>query len=196
MLRPVITRADLLHAPRPELLRILREGHAIDPTKLDDYEYRGVSLGLPAFVERLTWKTFQKTFHRDPETGELRGWNVRLEQLGLDAESTPRRTKSGDPLTFGHYRAVALDAASRARGIHEGLLLDYGESGNPRMDASALVRDPIAAVNAGSVELLLGWTLIALGSGTLATPSFFALERERPLTHRVAPPRPRAGRAA
>ncbi|RLB64229.1 MAG: hypothetical protein DRI90_05055, partial [Deltaproteobacteria bacterium] len=61
---------------------LLTSGHSIDPRQLDDVEYRGISLGLPAIVEKLTWKKFKKVFHRDPATGVLRGWNVRMEQNG------------------------------------------------------------------------------------------------------------------
>jgi len=110
----VITRNELLDVPNRELMRLLREGHAIDPTKLDDYEYRGTSLGLPRFVERLTWKTFQKTFHRDPETGVLRGWNVRLEQRGLDADSVPLRRKGEQAPCSTHLRP----GAQRSRRSH------------------------------------------------------------------------------
>ena len=46
-------------------------------------ENRGISLGLPAWVERLSWKKFAKAFHRDPRTQRLRGWNVRIEQGAL-----------------------------------------------------------------------------------------------------------------
>ena len=60
------------------------------PTRSRAGPIRGTSLGLPALVEKLTWKTFQKTFYRDPRTGRLLGWNVRLEQDGLDAPSRPR----------------------------------------------------------------------------------------------------------
>lgn len=185
---PVITHAEILAMPRAALMRLLRQGHPIDPAGLDDTEYRGVSLGLPALVERLTWKTFQKTFHRDPATGRLRGWNVRLEQRGLDASSVPLR-KGGEPVTFGHYRVVPLDPARAPRGLGAGLLIDYGLGGNARLDPVALMRDPLVAVHAGSVELLLGWSWIELGPLQLGTPSFFTLERERALTHRVSPPR-------
>ncbi len=106
----MITRDELISMPRHALMGVLRDGYPIDPAALDDTEYRGISLGLPAFLERLTWKTFQKTFHRDPETGHLRGWNVRIEQRGLDAESVPL-VKRGAPFTFGHYRVVPLDPA-------------------------------------------------------------------------------------
>lgn len=171
-------------------MRALRAGHPIEQGALDDTEYRGVSLGLPAFVERLTWKTFQKVFHRDPATGRLRGWNVRVEQRGLDAQSVPLRRR-GEPVTFGHYEVVPLDPARAPKGLATGLLLDYGLGGGARLAPVGLVRDPVVAVNLGSAGLLLGWTWIELGSLQIGTPSFFLLERERALTHRVAPPHPR-----
>jgi hypothetical protein len=185
----MLTRADLLDASNEERLRLLRSGHPIDPSRLDDMEYRGVSLGLPAFVERLTWTTFQKVFHRDPGTGLLRGWNVRVEQRGLDAESVPQQ-RGGEPFTFGHFLVATLDPERTPRGIKKGLLLDYGRGGNPRGDVTAFVRDPIVAVNEGSADLLLGWTYVHLAGMDFGTPSFFSLERERPITHVAAVPRP------
>ena len=88
------SRDEVLSMKRGALATTLRQGHAIDPRALDDSQYRGISLGLPAWFERLTWKTFQKTFHRDPRTGVLRGWNVRVEQRGLDAPSVARVRKA------------------------------------------------------------------------------------------------------
>src|SRR5207302_10620230 len=77
-------RDELIAMNGASLMRALCEGHPIDPAALDDTEYRGIALGLPRFVEWISWKTFQKTFHRDPATGALRGSHVRVEQRGLD----------------------------------------------------------------------------------------------------------------
>jgi len=184
----MITRDELLSMPRRALLDVLRGGHPIDAARLDDTEFRGISLGLPAFVERLTWKTFQKVFHRDPETGHLRGWNVRIEQRGLDAESVPLR-KRGAPFTFGHYRVVALDPARAPQKLATGLLIHYGLGGNAVLDPVGLARDPLVAVHEGRIDLLLGWTWLEIGPARIGTPSFFALTPERPLTHRASPPR-------
>ena len=159
-----------------ELKAQLASGHAIDPEVLNDTEYRGVSLGLPAWVERLTWKTFMKTFHRDPATGRLRGWNVKLEQDGLDAG--PRaKVKKGQPLTFGHYEVVPGQG-------RPGLLIHYGLGKNSALDPARLLRDPIVAIHAGSAELLLGWSYLDLGFA-VPTPSYFTLERVGPLSHVV-----------
>jgi hypothetical protein len=150
-----------------ELRQTLAEGHRIDPAALDASRYRGVSLGLPAWVDRALWKTFEKDFRRDPDTGVLRGWNVRLEQTGLDGEVSPR-LRNGAPWIFGHYEV--LD-----RGDH--LELDYGRGDNPRLDPSRLARDPLVAVHPGSVEWLFGATDVCLGRWRVRTPSYFLLQR-------------------
>lgn len=171
-----MTAREVARLPREALHDLVRRGNAIDPRALDDTEYRGVSLGLPALVERLTWKTFQKTFHRDPATGLLRGWNVKVEQRGVDAPSVPKRGRDGRPLTFGHY--VVVDGAEG-----RGLLIDYSQGARGPLDPLRLVRDPIVAVNEGDPSLLLGWTYLAIGPFSPGTPSYFTLEREGPLSH-------------
>jgi hypothetical protein len=175
---------DLIDVPREELARMLRQGHEIDPHSLDDTMYRGVSLGLPAWAVRLSWRTFRKVFHRDPATRELRGWNQRVEQ-----EPPHRaRVRRGAPWTFGHYVVRDLRPAECPIPIEKGVLLDYGAAGNPRLDPTALVRDPLVAVEPGSAELLLGWTYLRVAGRSIGTPSFFALQREGPLDHVVRPP--------
>jgi hypothetical protein len=177
---------ELVSLDRPALFERLRQGHPIDPHALDDREYLGVSLGLPRLVEACTWKTFMKVFHRDRDV--LRGWNVRLEQRGIDGPVVPKR-RGAARRSFGHYRVVPLDGT---RGIREGLLLDYGRGGNRRFDPMVRVRDPIVAVNEGDSTLLLGWTYLAAFGRAIGTPSFFALERRDRLTEIVEPPRRRS----
>jgi hypothetical protein len=184
----MLTATDLMDMSRAELMALLCAGHPIDASALDDTEYRGISLGLPHVVEQLTWKVFKKTFHRDPRTGALRGWNVRLEQRGVDAPCVPMR-RGGEPRTFGHYEVVPATGRKMPAPAHAGLLIDYGRGRNGRLDAMSRVRDPIVAVNAGSADLLLGWSYVDLGFAQVGTPSFFSLERDSVLTHRVAPPR-------
>lgn len=181
--------SDVRGAGRRELAALLRAGHPIEASALDDTEYRGVSLGLPRFVERLTWKTFMKTFHRDPETGVLRGWNVRVVQSGVDAKSVPQ-LRGGVPRAFGHFHVVEARDHGVPAGADRALLIHYGLGQNPALDPTRFVRDPLVALNPGSVELLLGWTYVALGPFRIGTPSYFTLERQGPLTHRVAPPVP------
>lgn len=183
----MITRQELVQMDRGALMEVLESGHPIDPALLDDTEYRGISLGLPKLVDRLAWKTFKKVFCRD-DSGVLRGWNVRIEQGDdIDAPYRPMM-RGGTPHTFGHYQVV--DAADHRMPCRcAGLLIHYGLGGNGALDVMRRVRDPIVAVNAGSVDLLLGWSYVDVGVTQLGTPSFFSLERDGALTHRVSPPR-------
>lgn len=182
---------DLLGARAGDLRALLREGHPIDPHSLDDFEYSGTSLGIPAFVERLTWKRFKKVFHRDPVTGTLGGWNVRIRQNDLDAPPIPL-LHAGAKVTFGHFAVVTGEDPRVPSHARRGLLLDYGAGGNAAWDPARLVRDPIVALAPGSADLLLGWTYLRVGPWSVPTPSYFTLERDVPLTHRVAPPGRRA----
>lgn len=173
------TAADLLRMPRRELAELVALGRPVDPDAIADREFRGVSLGLPAFVERLTWKTFKKVFYRDGH--ELRGWNVRMQQTGLAPPWSPRMER-GEPMTFGHY---SVEVGPR------GLLLDYGRYAGA-FDPLRFVRDPIVAVRDGRHELLLGTTHLELPFGRVTTPSYFTLEMDGPVTHRPRLPRPSA----
>lgn len=177
-----MTRDDLLHLSPRELRALLASGHPIPEGALDDREYRGTSLGLPHFVEALTWKTFKKVFHRDPVTGRLRGWNVRMKQEGLRGYDPI--TKRGAAVTFGHYEVVK---PHHVRGVPDGcdrgMLIDYGRGKNGRLDPIRRLRDPIVSLAPGSGELLLGWSYVDLGFRHLPTPSFFCLERDSVLTH-------------
>ena len=179
---------DFRSMDRARLMDALLAGHPIDPSALDDWQYRGVSLGMPAWVDRIAWKTFVKAFHRDPATGDLRGWNVRLEQTGIDGPVEPQ-VKKGEPVTFGHFRVVSPEGYRMPRPATSGLLLDYGSGGNPRLDPTGRIRDPIVAVNEGSADLLLGWTYVDLGSVQVGTPSFFTLERYARVESPATPPR-------
>jgi len=185
----MLSAHDVIRMSRREFAELLACGHPVEVAALEDRELKGTALGLPRFIEALTWKKFRKVFHRDPATGVLRGWNVRLEQNGLGAPDVPQ-LRQGLPRTFGHYEVVPLAGYKIPRRCGPGLMLDYGRGGNPWWDPTALMRDPIVAVNAGSSALLLGWSYLDLGIGCIGTPSFFCLERDIPLSHRVKRPRP------
>ena len=168
-------RDQILALDHAGLAAALARGHAIDERALDDSQYRGISLGLGRALEALTWKTFAKTFHRDPRTGRLRGWNLRLEQTGLDGPTRPLRA-------FGHYGVRALGRTPRPCG--PGLVIDYSDGTRGPMGR---LRDPIVAVDEGSVELLLGWSFVDLGRVQLPTPSYFLLIREGPIAAIITP---------
>ena len=172
---------DAFRQLKPKALKShLEAGFPIDPTALNNSMYRGISLGLPHWVEAFAWTTFIKTFHRDPETQGLRGWNVRLNQTGIAGEIEPQRKKDGSPRTFGHF-AVTDNAKDS-----NGLLIDYGLGGNGALDPTRYLKDPIVALEANSVQRLLGWTYLDFGR-VISTPSYFLLERIGTLDHVAYP---------
>ena len=179
--------AELLALDRRTLMTLLRAGHPIEPDALADSEYRGISLGLPQLIERLSWKKFQKVFHRDPSSGALRGWNVRLEQNDLDAPCVPLQRR-GMAHTFGHFEVVdPRQTRGVPRGCDRGLLIDYGRGRNGRLNIISRLRDPIVALTAGSADVLLGWSYLDVLGDHVRTPSFFSLERVGPLREVVTP---------
>ena len=181
---------DALRALSGKGLRaLLAQGHPVDPTSLDNSQYRGVSLGIPKWVEKMAWTTFMKTFHRDPETGALRGWNVRLQQTGLDGPVEFMHTRHGDPKTFGHFEVVNANPDTMPTGCAAGLLIHYGRGGNGRFDPIRCLRDPLVSLVPGSTDRLLGASYLDLGF-RIMTPSYFLLERLGPLDHAAHPPRP------
>lgn len=168
--------ADLLSADRSQLGAAMRGGHAIDPTSLDNSAYRGVSLGLPRWVEALSWKTFMKCFSREEESGRLCGWNVRLEQDGISAPCRPKTRRGGQAHRFGYFGVVKPSDYGVADHFCAGLLIHYGLGGNHALDPISRLRDPIVALRPGDTSLLLGWSYLDLGFAC-PTPSYFTLER-------------------
>jgi hypothetical protein len=163
---------ELWSLPSAELTRLLVNGRTPERDALAGHDFRGVSLGLPAFVERLTWKTFRKTFRRRAD-GEVEGCNVRLEQRGVDAAPTPKRGRDGAPITFGPFSVV--DVTNAPFRCEAGVVLDYG-SRHPPWHPLARVRDVVVALDD---DLLLGALYLECGRLRVETPSFFTLERER-----------------
>lgn len=163
---PPPSREAVLAASPAQLASWLANGHPIAPEQLAGAEYHGTSLGMPRWVERLTWKWFVKAFVRDGD--RVRGWNVRVDQR---APWSPKRRR-GAPITFGHFVAVR-------DGDHT--LLDYG-AGNRALDPIRVLRDPLVALDPGSANRLLGVSLLAVGGARLPTPAYFLLERGGPVS--------------
>lgn len=171
---PPPTREALLGASPAQLATWFANGHPVAPEQLADAEYHGTSLGLPAWLEKLTWKQFTKVFVAD--RGRVRGWNVRVDQR---APWTPRMRR-GRPITFGHFAALADDGR---------LMLDYGRGGNRRIDPIGTLRDPIVALEPNRADRLLGVSLVDIAGTRLPTPAYFLLERGGPVRDIVSPPR-------
>jgi len=173
-----VNALDLVGASRRELAAIAADhGRPFDPDAVAGQVYDGISLGLPPIALRLTWTKFAKAFHREPGTGRIRGWNIRIEQDALDRPWTPRR-RAGRPVTFGHF--AVTERAGRVE-------LDYGRGGNRRLDPIGLLRDPIVAID--GPELLLGWSYLELAGVAVPTPSWFVLRRSTALAEIAAAPR-------
>lgn len=172
---------EVLVASTRELRERIVRGHPVDPAELEGWAYRGTSLGLPRFVEKLTWKTFQKTFWRDPLTGRLLGWNVRLEQRGVGAPSVPL-LRDGKPVTEWHYEVLSPRGIPTPPGFDRGLLIDYSRGQNPLLEPTRLGKDPLVALEPGNSDALLGVTYLVLAGRCVETPTYFLLEREHPLT--------------
>jgi hypothetical protein len=192
-----ITLNDLMTMSDEDRFEVLRTGHPLEPDALVDTAYLGVELSLPGWVQRhVLWKTFRKAFVRDEPGGEVRGWNVRMEQNGIDGDQRPL-LRGGRPRTFGHYVVRSAAGLPWPRGWTGAHFLDYGTAGNPWWDPARLGYTPLVAVNEGSQELLLGWELFKIGPTLVQLPSYWALRRHGPIEHRVPRPgAPGSGRSA
>ncbi|MFO0587895.1 MAG: hypothetical protein U0441_10165 [Polyangiaceae bacterium] len=175
------TARDLLLAPKEVLREHIVQGHPVNPRDLEGWAYRGTSLGLPTFVERLTWKTFQKTFWRDPSTGRLLGWNVRLEQDGIDAPSRPK-TRNGHPVTEWNYEVIPAQGVVTPPGFDRGLVIDYSRAPNPP-GVVTLTKDPLVSLSPDDADLLIGVSYLVIAGRCLETPTYFMLEREHRITY-------------
>jgi len=172
--------------PKARLAEALASGHPVAASDLAGWLYQGVSLGLPRWLERLTWSVFVKGFAADGAA--VRGWNVRIRQGDdrlLDAGAALHaEVRRGAPFVFGHFHAVSVEvwrASGRpARGLPaHGLMLDYRHAANPRLDPTRLVRDPLVALQAGDPTLLLGRSMVEFADRLWGTPSYFVLRRWR-----------------
>jgi hypothetical protein len=180
---------SLMAMDAAQLHAVLCAGHPLEPETLAGRQYLGVDLSLPSWARKLLWHTFRKTFVRDEVTGEVRGFNVRMQQHGVDGPRIPMKNRRGQPITFGHYRVRSAEGMRFPRwsGAH---YLDYGCAGNTFFDLARLGCTPLVAVNAGSQDLLLGWEVFRIAGVLLPLPLYWALRYEGPLEHDVPPPRP------
>lgn len=164
--------SDLATASRAELSAALAAATPADPGRLAGWRYLGLSLGLPAWVDRLAWSIFEKDFVA--QDGAVRGWNVRLEQQAWRPGLQPTAMRRGDaPFCFGHF-AVRREPA--------GTILDYGQGKNPTLDPTRLVRDPLVALD-DEQTWLLGQSRVQFGPIDIPTPSYFLLQRLGPVQH-------------
>lgn len=168
-------REEIWGLSASELHACLLGGKVIEADALANADYRGVSLGLPRFVERMTWKTFRKSFRRGTD-GEVSGLNVRLEQTGLEGRAIAKRDRRGREVTFGPFAIGPLPPTGTPFGCSTGVVFDYGQR-HPSWHPIGRTRDVVVALD-DAHELLLGALYVEIAGFAFRTPSYFTLERE------------------
>lgn len=182
------TLDDLMRMSRAELRETMRAGHPLDRAGLAGQQYLGVALQLPPPLPSLLWRTFRKTFVSDGE--RIRGWNVRMQQTGIDGPALPMLNRAGLPLTFGHYVLSSDPTFSLTNGWTCRDVLDYSIAGNAWFDPGRFGYCPFVSVNEDGRELLLGWEVFRVFGLTLPLPTWFALRRQGAVDAVIAPPVP------
>lgn len=188
MTSPAVIDADTVRGlSRAALWDRVRNGNAIDPSALADREYHGTALALPPLLQPFSWTKFFKVFQSDG-VGGVRGWNAAAEQNAFSEPWIPK-TRRDRPVSYWFYRVVTPEGIRLPAGMDRGLVIDYATGGNRRLEPVNWVRDPLVALVPGSVDLLLGYSFVALGPMLVHTPTFFLLERGAPLAWAAEPPR-------
>lgn len=167
---------ELDHLSLAELEQVFVRGVTPDVAGLAGWEFRG--LNTPSYMRFLGIRKFVKGFWQDA-AGATWGYNYPVEQNPVDAGwyGLPSVT---NPKRFGFYTVAPVDATARDNRYLHALLLDYGQGQNPRLDASAGLRDYLVQIDAGDPDLLLGKAYYAVGPLRVPTASFFILERHQP----------------
>lgn len=165
---------DVWGLSRAELATVLTSGFAVDVEALRGASFRGVSLGLPGWVERLSWKEFRKEMFTDEATGAVVGRNVRVTSraalVALEDGGTPPspELQNGAPKVFGPFGVRPL-RAGEGYPCSAGVVLDYGLAHPALVRAEA----PLTAPEGGASSLRSAQT------GATLAPWFHPLARLR-----------------
>ncbi len=179
---------DLMAMSTVQLRAIMDRAHPLDPQAMAGRQYLGADLSLPKIGQRILWQTFRKAFVRDEEHGDVRGWNVRMEQRGIHGAQVPRRDRDGRPKAFAHFRVRPAAGIASPRGWSGAHYFDYTIAGNPLLEGLGFT--PVVAVNEGSSDLVLGWEIFRVGGRFVAPPLYWAIRDDGPVDE-VATPRRR-----
>lgn len=182
---------DLMAMSGRQLHQLLETGAPPDPDALVDRQWLGADLSMPSLGHRLLWQTFRKAFVRDEAHGDVRGWNVRLEQRGTRGPQVPKRHRDGSEKAFAHYRVRDGGSVAWPRGLRAATYLDYSIVGNPFPENLAFT--PIVSVNPDDHDLVLGWELFRVAGRFVAPSLYWAIRPDGPLQRVVDPPRPPRG---
>jgi hypothetical protein len=186
-----ITLDQMTQMSNSELYEIVRQANPLDLDAIADTTYTGIDLSMPDWFHKLMWKSFRKTFHRDPVSGRIRGWNVKVEQTGWETPPLPKRDSKGRALTFGHYEVRSAQGVRFPRGWTGPHYIDYRMAGNHFWEFPANAGFcPLVSVNAGSSDLLLGWEVFNVAGLRIPLNDFWVLKREGPLSPSDIMPRP------
>lgn len=185
--KPEITYDQLCNMSNDELAEVMENGFSIDPQEIEGYEFKGTNVGVPEVFKALFQK-FKKCFYRDPITGELRGWNLKIKQ---DKDlSGPWETTSDDirKTAHGFYKVYPASDDPTFNHFSQALLINYGEGDNPALDVTALLRDYVVCVNEGSTDLILGTAYLDFGLFNVPFQGYFVLVKDCPLSDVATPP--------
>lgn len=174
----IIELEEMVNMKPAQVAEVFRNGYPIKTEDLPNTQYLGIDLTGPGWFHKFFWKTFRKTFYKDPETGVLRGWNVKLEQTGWQNRTIAKKDSKGNELAFGHYHVCSAKGKKFPHGWQGADYLDYGIAGNAFFDVAQLGYCPIVAVNEGSTELLLGWEVFKIGGLFIPLSDYWLLKRD------------------
>lgn len=200
--------AGACELPLAELDKIMKRQSPVDPEELLGYEYLGYNVHMPASFLKMFGK-FKKTFYRDNQ-GVIRGWNYKcrsnLFEEAWEEVSGPDDRRSdgfftraqkqivhwfsglrGDARAHGFFRVYPAKEDPTWNHYPAALLVNYGSSGNPPGDFTALLRDYVVAINPGESDLLLGKGYTQLGLTSVPAGGYFILSRGEPLREILTP---------
>lgn len=174
-----LTLDDLPSLTADQLHAIIDVAHPFDEDAVAGNMFLGSDLSMPKLGQMVLWQTFRKTFIRDEEHGDVRGWNVRMEQRGFHGEQVAKRRPDGSQKSFAHYRVRDARKHKWPRGWRGEQYLDYKIAGNGLNDRWTFT--PLVAVNEGSSELLLGWEVFKFAGRLIAPSMYWALRLDGPV---------------
>jgi hypothetical protein len=168
---------SLAKASDKDLEFVFRSGSAPALESLAGYEFKGYN--TPFITQIMGFRKFKKGFFVGPgqavESGEISGYNVVVEQNGLE-EPWIAKPSDQNPKRHAFYRVYRVRKSERDNLYPNALLLNYGLGGNEFWNPAGLLRDYLVQVEPENKDLLLGKAYFALGPARVF-PSFFILER-------------------
>lgn len=184
----ILTLDDLLKMDKKQIKNVFLNGHPLDYKQMEGYQYLGIDVGMPKWFHKYFWKTFRKTFYRDPETQVLRGWNVRMEQTGIDGKRITKKKKDGSDFTFAHYHVQSAKGLKFPKGWQGSDFLNY-KAGENTNAGEAAGYTPLVAINEGDMNLLLGWEVLKFGPLFIPMSDYWILVKDGPIEKVVLPPK-------